>query len=134
MPRIEIAAKRAQTGGPIVAAAAVNPSAAAPGFATQFCDVEVDPDTGNPNLPKGAAMSRNTSVIPSVSLMLSTMPGAGVHAEGGGRTRAQASVAEADAISSPCGIKERTTKLYRRRGRLSFGGKASFACPLILDL
>jgi CO/xanthine dehydrogenase Mo-binding subunit len=46
VPRIEIAAKRAQTGGPIVAAAAVNPSAAAPGFATQFCDVEVDPDTG----------------------------------------------------------------------------------------
>jgi len=46
---IEIAAKRrAQTGGPIVAAAAVNPSAVAPGFATQFCDVEVDPDTGNP--------------------------------------------------------------------------------------
>jgi CO/xanthine dehydrogenase Mo-binding subunit len=37
----EIAAKRAQTGGPIVAAAA-----AAPGFATQFCDVEVDPETG----------------------------------------------------------------------------------------
>jgi CO/xanthine dehydrogenase Mo-binding subunit len=42
----EIAAKRAQTGGPIVAAAAVNPGAVAPGFATQFCDVEVDPDTG----------------------------------------------------------------------------------------
>ena len=64
MPRIEIAAKRGQTGGPIVAAAAVNPSAVAPGFATQFCDVEVDLDTGNPNLPKGVAMSRNTSVIP----------------------------------------------------------------------
>ena len=64
MPRIEIAAKRAQTGGPIVAAAAVNPSAVAPGFATQFCDVEVDPDTGNPSLPKGAGMSRNTNVIP----------------------------------------------------------------------
>jgi CO/xanthine dehydrogenase Mo-binding subunit len=46
VPRIEIAAKRAQTGGPIVAAAAVNPSSVAPGFATQFCDVEVDPDTG----------------------------------------------------------------------------------------
>ncbi len=42
----EIAAKRAQTGGPIVAAAAVNPGAVAPGFATQFCDVEVDPETG----------------------------------------------------------------------------------------
>ncbi|MGE5203329.1 MAG: xanthine dehydrogenase family protein molybdopterin-binding subunit [Acidobacteriota bacterium] len=42
----EIAAKRALTGGPIVAAAAVNPGAVAPGFATQFCDIEVDPDTG----------------------------------------------------------------------------------------
>jgi CO/xanthine dehydrogenase Mo-binding subunit len=42
----EIAAKRGQTGGPIVAAAGVNPAAAAPGYATQFCDVEVDPDTG----------------------------------------------------------------------------------------
>ena len=42
----EIAAKRAQTGGPIVAAAGVNPTAVAPGFATQFCDVEVDPETG----------------------------------------------------------------------------------------
>ena len=42
----EIAAKRAATGGPIVAAAGVNPAAVAPGFATQFCDVEVDPETG----------------------------------------------------------------------------------------
>ncbi len=42
----EIAAKRATTGGPIVAAAAVNPAAVAPGYATQFCDIEVDPETG----------------------------------------------------------------------------------------
>jgi CO/xanthine dehydrogenase Mo-binding subunit len=42
----EIAAKRGQTGGPIVAAAGVNPAAVAPGFATQFCDIEVDPETG----------------------------------------------------------------------------------------
>jgi CO/xanthine dehydrogenase Mo-binding subunit len=42
----EIAATRARTGGPIVAAAGVNPSVVAPGYATQFCDVEVDPDTG----------------------------------------------------------------------------------------
>jgi CO/xanthine dehydrogenase Mo-binding subunit len=42
----EIAAKRAQTGGPIVAAAGVNPTVVAPGFATHFCDIEVDPDTG----------------------------------------------------------------------------------------
>src|SRR5712672_1055888 len=42
----EIAAKRQQTGGPIVAAASVNPAAWAPGVTTQFCDVEVDPETG----------------------------------------------------------------------------------------
>jgi len=42
----EIAAKRGLTGGPIGAAASVNPSAVGPGFATQFCDVEVDPETG----------------------------------------------------------------------------------------
>src|SRR5664280_1735636 len=42
----EIAGKRAQTGGPIVAAAGVNPGAVAPGYATQLCDVEVDPETG----------------------------------------------------------------------------------------
>src|SRR5205807_3933703 len=41
----EIAAKRGLTGGPIVAAAAVNPAAVAPGFATHFCDIEVDPET-----------------------------------------------------------------------------------------
>src|SRR5213078_4944133 len=45
-PLKEIAAKRQQTGGPIVAAGSVNPSAWAPGFATQFCDLEVDPETG----------------------------------------------------------------------------------------
>jgi len=42
----EIAAKRALTGGPIGAAAAANPGAVAPGYTTQFCDVEVDPETG----------------------------------------------------------------------------------------
>jgi CO/xanthine dehydrogenase Mo-binding subunit len=42
----EIAAKRGLTGGPISAAAAVNPGGQAPGFSTQFCDVEVDPETG----------------------------------------------------------------------------------------
>ena len=41
-----IAAKRGVTGGPIVAEAAVNAGGQAPGFATQFCDVEVDPETG----------------------------------------------------------------------------------------
>ena len=42
----EIAAKAAATGGPITAEASVNAGGQAPGFATQFCDVEVDPETG----------------------------------------------------------------------------------------
>ncbi len=42
----EIAGKAAQTGGPITASGSVNAGGQAPGFATQFCDVEVDPETG----------------------------------------------------------------------------------------
>ncbi len=41
-----LAAKATVTGGPIGAAHALNASGHAPGFAAQFCDVEVDPDTG----------------------------------------------------------------------------------------
>ena len=41
-----LAAKAAATGGPITAAASVNAGGQAPGFSTQFCDVEVDPETG----------------------------------------------------------------------------------------
>ena len=43
----EIAAKTAQTGGPIGASAGANPGGVAPGFSTQVCDVEVDPETGH---------------------------------------------------------------------------------------
>ena len=42
----EIAAKYSATGGPIGATGTVNAGGQAPGFSTQFCDVEVDPDTG----------------------------------------------------------------------------------------
>ena len=42
----EIASKRTATGGPIVAASAINAEGQGPGFAAQFCDVEVDPETG----------------------------------------------------------------------------------------
>src|SRR3984957_19300768 len=42
----EIAAKAAATGGPITASAGVNAGGQAPGFSTQFCDVEVDPEIG----------------------------------------------------------------------------------------
>ncbi|MDO9279256.1 MAG: xanthine dehydrogenase family protein molybdopterin-binding subunit [Polaromonas sp.] len=41
-----IASKRALTGGPIATEVAVNASGQAPGLSTQFCDVEVDPETG----------------------------------------------------------------------------------------
>jgi CO/xanthine dehydrogenase Mo-binding subunit len=34
------------TGGPLTAAASVNAGGQAPGFSSQFCDVEVDPETG----------------------------------------------------------------------------------------
>jgi len=46
LPFKELAAKKALTGGPITAAAAVNAGGMAPGFSTQFCNVEVDPVTG----------------------------------------------------------------------------------------
>lgn len=42
----EIAGKYSTTGGPIGATGAVNAAGQAPGFTTQFCDVEVDPETG----------------------------------------------------------------------------------------
>jgi CO/xanthine dehydrogenase Mo-binding subunit len=46
MPLKELAAKKALTGGPLTAAASVNAGGQAPGFSTQFCDIEVDPETG----------------------------------------------------------------------------------------
>ncbi len=42
----DIAAKAAQTGGPITAQVSVNAQGAAPAFATHVCDVEVDEETG----------------------------------------------------------------------------------------
>ena len=42
----ELAAKTAQTGGPITAQVSVNAQGAAPAFATHVCDVEVDEETG----------------------------------------------------------------------------------------
>ena len=46
MPLAEIASKFAATGGPIAATGTVSAGGQAPGFSTQFCDVEVDPETG----------------------------------------------------------------------------------------
>jgi len=41
-----VAAKFAQTGGPVVGRAQVNPTGVGPSFATHLVDVEVDPETG----------------------------------------------------------------------------------------
>ena len=43
----EIAAQKAQTGGPIGGHSSVNAGGIGPGFSTQMCDVEVDPETGH---------------------------------------------------------------------------------------
>ena len=43
----DIASKRTATGGPISMAASLNADGQAPGFSAQFCDVEVDPETGH---------------------------------------------------------------------------------------
>lgn len=42
----ELAGKLHQTGGPVVGRATVDPEGSTNAFATQICDVEVDPDTG----------------------------------------------------------------------------------------
>ena len=41
-----LAAKASATGGPIIARSSLNTEGAEGGFATQICDVEVDPETG----------------------------------------------------------------------------------------
>ena len=46
MPLAKLTASAAQTGGPIGASASVNATGIGPGFSTQMCDVEVDPETG----------------------------------------------------------------------------------------
>ena len=51
----EIAGKAAATGGPITASAGVNAGAQAPGFAAQFYDVEVDPETGHVKILRAVA-------------------------------------------------------------------------------
>ncbi|MBV9552576.1 MAG: xanthine dehydrogenase family protein, partial [Alphaproteobacteria bacterium] len=62
----ELAGKMALTGGPVTAAASVNAGGMAPGFSTQFCDVEVDPETGKVTILKYvAAQDVGTAIHPS---------------------------------------------------------------------
>ena len=52
----ELAAKAAQTGGPITAQVSVNAQGAAPAFATHICDVEVDEETGRVDVVRYTAV------------------------------------------------------------------------------
>ena len=52
----DIAAKAAQTGGPIAAQVSVNAQGAAPAFATHVCDVEVDEETGRVDVVRYTAV------------------------------------------------------------------------------
>ncbi len=56
LPLAALAAKAAQTGGPIVAQVSVNAQGAAPAFATHVCDVEVDEETGRVDVVRYTAV------------------------------------------------------------------------------
>ena len=62
----EIASKFSATGGPIGATGTVNAGGQAPGFSTQFCDVEVDPETGRVEILRFvAAQDAGRAIHPS---------------------------------------------------------------------
>ncbi|MCY4348682.1 MAG: xanthine dehydrogenase family protein molybdopterin-binding subunit [Thiotrichales bacterium] len=61
-----IASKFSATGGPIGATGTVNAGGQAPGFSTQFCDVEVDPETGRVEILRFvAAQDAGRAIHPS---------------------------------------------------------------------
>ena len=59
----DIASKAAATGGPLSTAGAVNPSTQAPGFSAQFCDLEIDPETGKVTILRFVAAQDAGTVI-----------------------------------------------------------------------
>ena len=62
----DIASKFSATGGPIGATGTVNAGGQAPGFSTQYCDVEVDPDTGRVTILRFvAAQDAGRAIHPS---------------------------------------------------------------------
>ncbi|MBL4721966.1 MAG: xanthine dehydrogenase family protein molybdopterin-binding subunit [Alphaproteobacteria bacterium] len=52
----DLAAKAAETGGPITGQISINAQGAAPAFATHICDVEVDPETGRVDILRYTAI------------------------------------------------------------------------------
>jgi CO/xanthine dehydrogenase Mo-binding subunit len=112
MPLKEIAAKAALTGGPLTSAASVNAGGQAPGFSTQFCDVEVDPETGKVTILKFVvAQDVGKAIHPS-------------YVEG----QMQGGVVQG------IGWALNEEYIYDRQGRLDNAGFLDYRCPVASDL
>ncbi|MGI9336825.1 MAG: xanthine dehydrogenase family protein molybdopterin-binding subunit [Gammaproteobacteria bacterium] len=108
----EIASKFSATGGPIGATGTVNASGQAPGFSTQFCDVEVDPMTGKVTILRFvAAQDVGRAIHPSY------VEG---QIEGG--------------VVQGIGWALNEEYIYDERGRLSNAGFLDYRMPLASDL
>jgi len=108
----EIAGKAALTGGPLTSAASVNAGGQAPGFTTQFCDVEVDPETGKVTILRFVvAQDVGKAIHPS-------------YVEG----QMQGGVVQG------IGWALNEEYIYDRQGRLDNAGFLDYRCPVASDL
>ena len=108
----EIAGKAALTGGPLTAAASVNAGGQAPGFSTQFCDVEVDPETGKVTILRFVvAQDAGRAIHPS-------------YVEG----QMQGGVVQG------IGWALNEEYIYDKQGRLDNAGFLDYRCPVASDL
>jgi CO/xanthine dehydrogenase Mo-binding subunit len=108
----ELAGKAAVTGGPITTAASVNAGNQAPGFASQFCEVEVDPETGKVKILRFvAAQDVGTAIHPS-------------YVEG----QIQGGVVQG------IGWALSEEYIYDPKGRLDNAGFLDYRCPVASDL
>ena len=100
------------TGGPIVAQNSVNAGGQAPGFATQFCDVEVDPETGRVQILRFvAAQDVGKAIHPS-------------YVEG----QIQGGVVQG------IGWALNEEYIYNAKGQLDNAGFLDYRCPVASDL
>jgi CO/xanthine dehydrogenase Mo-binding subunit len=112
MPLKELAGKAGVTGGPITTSASVNAGGQAPGFASQFCDVEVDPETGKVTILRFvAAQDVGTAIHPS-------------YVEG----QIQGGVVQG------IGWALSEEYIYDKQGRLDNAGFLDYRCPVASDL
>jgi CO/xanthine dehydrogenase Mo-binding subunit len=108
----EIAGKAALTGGPLTYAASVNAGGQAPGFSSQFCDVEVDPETGKVTILRFvAAQDVGRAIHPS-------------YVEG----QIQGGVVQG------IGWALNEEYIYDAKGRLDNAGFLDYRCPVASDL